>query len=103
MKPPDSDPSLPPTANTAGPDSLSTETQPSNLRQIEVFWSKHYKWLEDSGYLLRPRYSPGWVPSWQGTSKDPPACEDWIKPQVCVCTQIAIVDAYRISCSMLVY
>ncbi|KAL4064821.1 hypothetical protein V8B97DRAFT_2025923 [Scleroderma yunnanense] len=26
--------------------------------------------LKDSGYLLRPRYTPGWVPSWKGTKKD---------------------------------
>ncbi|KAG0695181.1 hypothetical protein DFH29DRAFT_282804 [Suillus ampliporus] len=79
-------------ASTPGPEPHSTETQPSNLRQPEVWWSKHYKWLENCGYLLRPRYHPDWIPSWQGTSKDMYACEDWIKLQYAT-----VLDATRIS------
>jgi len=79
MTPPDRDA----LTDMTSPDSRRTETQPSNLRRTEVFWSKHYNWLEDCGYLLRPRYRPEWIPSWQGTSKNPAECEDWIKPRVC--------------------
>ncbi|KZT10870.1 uncharacterized protein LAESUDRAFT_672427 [Laetiporus sulphureus 93-53] len=33
----------------------------------ERFWCDHYAWLKDQGYVLRPRYRPGWVPIWAGT------------------------------------
>jgi len=46
------------------------------LAEPEVWWSKHYQWLKDRGYLLRPRYAPDWVPSWKGTKKDSLLCED---------------------------
>lgn len=47
------------------------------LYEPEIFWRDHYLWLQDKGYLLRPRYHPDWVASW----KDDPAedyfiCED---------------------------
>jgi hypothetical protein len=82
MMPADNDTLL--SIHATGPDSHSTDSQPSDLRQTEVWWSKRYKWLENCGYLLRPRYGPDWIPSWQGTSKDPFTCEDWIRPRVCV-------------------
>ena len=49
--------------------SLPTERKqqgfdPTKLKHGEVFWRDHYKWLEASGYRLRPRYKPDWKPSW---------------------------------------
>jgi hypothetical protein len=35
----------------------------------ELYWCSLQKWLEECGYMLRPRYLPGWVPSWEGTKK----------------------------------
>ncbi|KIK81849.1 hypothetical protein PAXRUDRAFT_155137, partial [Paxillus rubicundulus Ve08.2h10] len=32
----------------------------------ELFWSKKYNFFLSKGYTLRVRYSPSWVPSWQG-------------------------------------
>lgn len=46
------------------------------LTEPELWWSHHYHWLKDSGYLLRPRYAPDWIPSWQGTKKNWALCED---------------------------
>jgi hypothetical protein len=46
------------------------------LDRSELFWSRHQKWLEGCGYMLRPRYLPGWVPSWQGNKKNWDECED---------------------------
>lgn len=46
------------------------------LSEFELWWSQHYHWLKDSGYLLRPRYAPDWTPSWQGTKKSWVLCED---------------------------
>lgn len=47
------------------------------LDEQETFWRDHQEWLQDRGYMLRPRYMPNWVPSW----KDKPdvywlLCED---------------------------
>ena len=39
----------------------------SILNEDEIFWRDHQKWLEQHGYMLRPRFHPGWVPKWEGT------------------------------------
>ncbi|KAJ7782476.1 kinase-like domain-containing protein [Mycena maculata] len=46
------------------------------LSESETFWRDHQPWLEECGYMLRPRYRPGWVRSWEGTNKDPWHCTD---------------------------
>ena len=30
----------------------------------EYFWRDHQQWLQEQGYMLRPRYHPDWKPSW---------------------------------------
>ena len=34
------------------------------LVPAESFWAEHYTYLLTMGFLLRPRYSPDWKPSW---------------------------------------
>jgi len=54
-------------------------TEPSDtapLSENELWWTRHFHWLKDRGYLLRPRYAPDWVPSWRGTKKRLDCCED---------------------------
>ncbi|KAJ6624314.1 hypothetical protein B0H10DRAFT_1784847 [Mycena sp. CBHHK59/15] len=58
----------------------------------ELFWLDHCEWLKEKGYLLRPRYQPGWVPSWIGTTKKRWNCEDGKVYNVTV-----VMDATRIS------
>ncbi|KAJ6516596.1 hypothetical protein C8R47DRAFT_1172844 [Mycena vitilis] len=36
------------------------------LLKDELFWRDSYTWLKEAGYLLRPRYAPGWTPPWGG-------------------------------------
>jgi hypothetical protein len=48
----------------------------TDLNGFEVFWRDHQEWLSSIGYLLRPRFRPGWVPSWIGTGKHPRDFED---------------------------
>jgi hypothetical protein len=36
----------------------------TELSAAEVFWHDHQRWLQDCGYMLRPRYMPDWKPSW---------------------------------------
>ena len=35
----------------------------------EIWWAERQEALERAGYMLRPRYRPGWKPSWVGTGK----------------------------------
>ncbi|KAI0081935.1 hypothetical protein K474DRAFT_1586596 [Panus rudis PR-1116 ss-1] len=51
---------------------------PGRLVPTEFFWREHQKWLEQQGYMLRSRYHPDWVPSWekQGSKESPFAFED---------------------------
>lgn len=55
------------------------------LDKYETFWMEHHKWLEEKGYMLRPRYRPGWVPSWDvdDTTLFPYDLEDAIPCRVC--------------------
>jgi hypothetical protein len=39
------------------------------LGDREIWWAEHQVALEHAGYMLRPRYRPGWQPSWVGTGK----------------------------------
>lgn len=34
------------------------------LLDTELFWAENYTYLLGKGFLLRPRYSPEWKPSW---------------------------------------
>lgn len=36
------------------------------LTDVEKEWCEIEPWLEEHGYRLRPRYRPGWIPSWRG-------------------------------------
>lgn len=38
----------------------------STLTPEEERWRDRQQFLESVGYLLRPRYRPGWIPSWRG-------------------------------------
>ncbi|KIJ43923.1 hypothetical protein M422DRAFT_30733 [Sphaerobolus stellatus SS14] len=49
------------------------------LNPVERFWAKLQPWFESRGYMLRPRYRPGWVPSWEETDERASLdSEDWI-------------------------
>lgn len=43
--------------------------KPGDLGQHEEWWVERQQALEVAGYMLRPRYRPGWKPSWAGTDK----------------------------------
>ncbi|KAF8421143.1 kinase-like domain-containing protein [Boletus edulis BED1] len=42
---------------------------PEELDPREVWWRDRYQRLAKQGYLLRPRYSPQWVPSWKSSNR----------------------------------
>ncbi|KAH9045898.1 kinase-like domain-containing protein [Lactarius deliciosus] len=61
------------------------------LFRSEVWWRDQYDDIKLCGYQLRPRYSPGWVPSWKHSNDDFFAREDG-QP----CLLRAAMDAIRI-------
>ena len=52
------------------------------IDELEVWWVERQEALERAGYMLRPRYRPGWVPSWSLTNKLYFRCEDGQKQGV---------------------
>ena len=49
---------------------------PEELDPREVWWRDRYQQLSNHGYLLRPRYSPQWAPSWKTSNRDRADSED---------------------------
>ncbi|KAJ7902316.1 kinase-like domain-containing protein [Mycena leptocephala] len=49
------------------------------LKDREIYWRDHQVWLQECGYMLRPRYLPSWIPSWKtDPTKVDLFCEDGI-------------------------
>ncbi|KAL1743433.1 hypothetical protein HDZ31DRAFT_40943 [Schizophyllum fasciatum] len=46
------------------------------LGEDEKWWAARQPWLLSRGYELRPRYRPGWTPSWLGTPQHRMYAED---------------------------
>jgi hypothetical protein len=52
---------------------------PMRLKDREIYWRDHQVWLQECGYMLRPRYLPSWIPSWKtDPTKVDLFCEDGI-------------------------
>ncbi|TFK83402.1 hypothetical protein K466DRAFT_665869 [Polyporus arcularius HHB13444] len=66
------------------------EPFPGGLRGMEVYWAGRYEFLNNAGYQLRPRYRPGWVPSWHASKKSRWNVEDGVFLEV-----DRIMDAVR--------
>ena len=67
----------------AGTTNSKTCFSASLLSPQESKWRDIYHYLFDRGLELRPRYSPGWIPSWLGTDLVSSDCEDRIRAFVC--------------------
>jgi hypothetical protein len=82
------------------PDSTATKHVTSLLDRSyelllhEEIWRDRYLFFLDRGLELRPRYRPGWIPSWLGTNMIPEYCEDSKKKTVSFCS-ILIVFSWR--------
>ncbi|THU75945.1 hypothetical protein K435DRAFT_824664 [Dendrothele bispora CBS 962.96] len=69
-----------------------------DLTDTEFFWRDHASWLEEKGYRLRPRYRPGWEPSWTSKTDDRFLFEDGY-----VAKETAhLMDALRVSDGLMV-
>ncbi|KAJ7480032.1 kinase-like domain-containing protein [Mycena galericulata] len=49
---------------------LQEAPRPEDHKPHELFWIDHQQFLLSRGYLLRPRYRPGWVPGWKQPGAD---------------------------------
>ncbi|TFY60108.1 hypothetical protein EVJ58_g5356 [Rhodofomes roseus] len=67
------------------------------LAKHEYFWRDRQPWLQEHGYLLRPRYRPDWKPSWLESGRFYMLCEDGQSPLM-----DTILDATRQSDGLLV-
>jgi len=72
------------------------ERNPTSFIATEYYWLDRYIWLEEQGYMLRPRYHPDWKPSWIGTDKKWYKCED----RLVIPGRARVLDATRISDDM---
>ena len=43
--------------------------EPWDITETEGWWVERQEALEQAGYMLRPRFRPGWQPSWTGTNE----------------------------------
>ncbi|KAJ7153498.1 hypothetical protein C8R43DRAFT_1187259, partial [Mycena crocata] len=59
---------------------------------LEYFWRDYAPWFKERGYQLRPRYQPGWQPSWVQTGKKHYLAEDSLYNK-----RGTLLDATRIS------
>ena len=50
-------------------DDPNLRKNPGGIGRIERWWIERQEALEQAGYMLRPRFRPGWQPSWTGTKK----------------------------------
>ena len=55
---------------------VQTAKEIGTLFDSELWWQDHYHDIEDHGYQLRPRYHPGWEPSWKKSGKAFSTTED---------------------------
>ncbi|CAE6361359.1 unnamed protein product [Rhizoctonia solani] len=65
---------------------------PEELSEAEKNWVHFQPYLVSRGYQLRPRYRPGWQPSWKLSGANPYECEDSNDP-----LPIRVLDAVRVT------
>ncbi|KAB5588852.1 Pkinase domain-containing protein [Ceratobasidium theobromae] len=71
--------------------SVNISPAPGELSGVEKRWVSWQPYLLSQGYQLRPRYRPGWVPSWISSGANPYDCEDSINS-----LPVRTLDAMRI-------
>ncbi|KAJ6610679.1 hypothetical protein B0H10DRAFT_2165995 [Mycena sp. CBHHK59/15] len=82
-------------AQDPGPAPLSLYD--GKLTTGDIIWRDMQPWLQDCGYMLRPRFRPGWVPSWKTSGEHYGLSEDSYVP-----IRYGLMDAVRIADNALV-
>ncbi|KAI0358582.1 hypothetical protein OH77DRAFT_1502437 [Trametes cingulata] len=82
----------------SAPASVQPAESLDELNEGERWWRDHHAWLAERGYALRPRYKPGWTPSWKARPKAfAMDYEDWYPAR-----RAFLLDAVRVSDNTLV-
>ncbi|KAF6757918.1 kinase-like domain-containing protein [Ephemerocybe angulata] len=69
----------------------------TKLTPLEVYWRDKYEWLLNLGYQLRPRYRPGWIPSWKLNPRlFVLSCEDSVTQHGKLCDALRISDGSQV-------
>jgi hypothetical protein len=62
---------------------FDSDREIGDIDPVESWWVERQEALERAGYMLRPRYRPGWKPSWAGTKREYSRFEDgqlqWVR------------------------
>ncbi|KAJ7436977.1 hypothetical protein B0H11DRAFT_1754207 [Mycena galericulata] len=72
----------------------------TSLTEIEKEWAHFQPFLEDCGYMLRPRYRPGWVPKMLYSDLLPGKVEDSILAYGMVLDATRISDGVQVALKM---
>ncbi|OSD01823.1 hypothetical protein PYCCODRAFT_1368635 [Trametes coccinea BRFM310] len=80
--------------------SLVPDHEGFGLAPYELYWRDLCPYLQSRGYLLRPRYQPGWEPSWKILNIGVLQAEDHIGLPLHATSSI---DAVRVSDNKVVY
>ncbi|KAJ7620603.1 kinase-like domain-containing protein [Mycena polygramma] len=72
----------------------------TSLVDDELEWARYQPFLEQHGYMLRPRYRPGWVSEMLTTGKGPRECEDSIPTWGGVLDATRIIDGVQVVLKM---
>ncbi|KAJ6496860.1 hypothetical protein DFH09DRAFT_945771 [Mycena vulgaris] len=68
------------------------------LSKGEIYWRDHQVWLQECGYMLRPCFRPGWIPSWiTDPTKDRVLSEDSIVLDVSERTHSSVTSVSQLS------
>jgi hypothetical protein len=62
---------------------FDSDREIGDIDPVESWWVERQEALERAGYMLRPRYRPGWKPPWAGTNREYSRYEDgqlqWVR------------------------
>ncbi|KAF8901028.1 hypothetical protein CPB84DRAFT_1778282 [Gymnopilus junonius] len=67
----------------------------ATLLPLEIFWRDLHPWLQSVGYELRPRFRPGWVPSWLAVPSTS-IMEEWRREDRILLYNGSLMDVVRI-------
>jgi hypothetical protein len=80
-------------------ENLDTSGEIGDIDLVEAWWVERQEALERAGYMLRPRYRPGWNPPWAGTNKEYYRFESgqlqWVRVN---CSTLLDCSIYEFSC-----
>ncbi|KAJ4471466.1 kinase-like domain-containing protein [Lentinula aciculospora] len=76
----------------------ATTTNLYALDENELWWTGHFEYLKERGYMMRPRYRPGWQPSYRPGTLDVLFAEDaQTLPHPYIMDALRMSDSYMVA------